>query len=149
VTRVFGRALDADGKLVADTASQEHYVEDRFNVPVAMQQALAKQLARAGADRFALADDLARLLVEHAFLGQLDVNPVNPPGGGRGGKGAANQCEFWAQAAESNGNGPVRLRIGANPPRRELRATDPRRRKGGRRPALAARGEARLEGSSK
>ncbi|HEV3260278.1 MAG TPA: hypothetical protein VG013_25715, partial [Gemmataceae bacterium] len=75
VARVFGRALDMDGKPLADTVSQEQYVEDRFQVPVAMQEALAKGLADAGIERFRLADDLARLLVSHAFLGQLDVNP--------------------------------------------------------------------------
>ena len=33
IARVFGRALDKDGKPVADTVRQENYVEDRFNVP--------------------------------------------------------------------------------------------------------------------
>jgi hypothetical protein len=61
VARVFGRALDEDGKPMADTVRQEHYVEDRFHVPVAMQEALAKGLADAGTERVRLADDLARL----------------------------------------------------------------------------------------
>src|SRR5205823_11229303 len=82
--RLFGRALDRDGKPVADTVRQEHYVEDRFHVPVSMQAALARTLAGAGAERFRLGDDLARLLVSQAYLGQLDVNPVAAPGG-RGG----------------------------------------------------------------
>src|SRR5260370_32219770 len=34
IARVFGRALDKDGKPVADTVRQENYVEDRFNVSV-------------------------------------------------------------------------------------------------------------------
>jgi hypothetical protein len=93
--RLFGRSLDADGKLVANTLPQENYVEDRFEVTVAMQQALAKAQSAAGGQRFRLADDLARLLVSHAFLGQLDVNPL---GGVPGGKGALKDCEFWAQA---------------------------------------------------
>jgi len=109
IARVFGRALDKDGKPLADTLRQEHYVEDRFHVPVAMQEALAKALADAGAERFRLADDLARLLVSHAFLGQLDVNPVDNPGGGA--KNALKQCEFWAQTVEADGNDPVRVRV--------------------------------------
>jgi hypothetical protein len=109
LARVFGRALDKDGKPLADTVRQEHYVEDRFHVPVAMQQALAKALADVGTERFRLADDLARLLVSHAFLGQLDVNPLgDAPGSG---KGSLNQCEFWARKVDEDGNGPVRVRV--------------------------------------
>ena len=32
IARLFGRALDTDGKPVADTNRQEQYVEDRFDV---------------------------------------------------------------------------------------------------------------------
>ena len=48
-----------DGKPLADTVRQEQYVEDRFHVPVAMQEALARELADARTERFRLADDLA------------------------------------------------------------------------------------------
>jgi hypothetical protein len=108
LARVFGRALDKDGKPLADTVRQEHYVEDRFHVPVAMQETLAKALTDAGTERFRLAHDLARLLASHAFLGQLDVNPVSFPGGG---KGSLKQCQFWARQDAANGKGPVRVRI--------------------------------------
>jgi hypothetical protein len=108
LARVFGRALDKDGKPMADTVRQEHYVEDRFHVPVAMQEALAKALADAGTERFRLADDLARQFVSHAFLGQLDVNPLAEA---RDGKGALKHCEFWAQPVGAGGNGPVRVRV--------------------------------------
>jgi len=108
VARVFGRALDKDGNLLADTVRQEHYVEDRFHVTVAMQEALAKALADAGSERFRLADDLARLFVSHAFLGQLDVNPLGFRGGGQGN---LKQCEFWARKVDGDGYGPVRIRV--------------------------------------
>jgi hypothetical protein len=111
IARLFGRALAKDGKPVADTVRQENYVEDRFHVPVAMQEELAKALTQAGTERFRLADDLARLLVSHAYLGQLDVNPV---GGVPGGKGALKQCEFWAQKIEARGSGPVQVRVEGN-----------------------------------
>jgi len=111
VSLVFGRALDSEGRPVADTASQEHYIEDRFTVPVTMQEELAEQLANAGDARFRLADDLARLLVTHAFLGQLDVNPLGAIAGGPGAVNQLNECEFWAQIAEPNRNGLVLLRI--------------------------------------
>lgn len=108
LARVFGRALNMGGKLSADTVRQEQYVEDCFHVPVAMQEALAKALEDAGTERFLLANDLARLLVSHAFLGQLDVNPLGFPGGGQGN---LNQCEFWARKVDGDGNGPVRVRV--------------------------------------
>src|SRR5205085_2165900 len=75
IARVFGRAMDKDGKPVADTVRQENYVEDRFNVPVLRQEALAQALTAAGTERFKIADNLARLFVSHAFMGELDVNP--------------------------------------------------------------------------
>jgi hypothetical protein len=108
VARVFGRALDKDGMPVADTVRQEHYVEDRFHVPVTMQAGLAEALADAGAKRFRIASDLARLLVSHAYLGQLDVNPLGSPGG----QGSLKQSEFWAQkVGVEGGQGPVQIRV--------------------------------------
>ena len=107
VARLFGRALDRDGKPVADTMRQEHYVEDRFHVPVSMQAALAGALAGAGTERFRLGDDLARLLVSQAYLGQLDVNPVAAPGG----RGGLAESTFHAQKAAADGKDVSRIRI--------------------------------------
>ena len=45
--------------------------------------------------------------MSHAYLGQLDVDPV---GHVPGSKGTLKHCEFWAKAG-AGGNGPVRLRI--------------------------------------
>lgn len=106
--RLFGRALNKDGKPVADTLRQEHYVEDRFHVSVTMQVALAKDLKDAGSERFRLVDDLARVLVSHAFLGELDVNPVVSINGSRG---DLKQCEFWARRVERDDDDAVRVRI--------------------------------------
>jgi hypothetical protein len=108
IARVFGRALDKDGKPVAETVRQENYVEDRFNVPVARQEALAKALAAAGTERFKIADDLTRLLVSHAFMGELDVNPF---GNINGSKGLCTDCTLWGQKVQAEGNGPVWVHI--------------------------------------
>jgi hypothetical protein len=108
IARVFGRALDKDGKPVADTVRQENYVEDRFNVPVVRQEALAKALAAAGTQRFKIADDLTNLLVSHAFMGELDVNPL---GNINGSKGQCTDCTFWGQKVQADGNGPVGIHI--------------------------------------
>jgi hypothetical protein len=108
ITRLFGRALDKDGKPVADTVRQENYVEDRFTVPVGQQETLAKALAAAGTERFKIADDLVRDLVSHAFMGELDVNPF---GGINGSKGLRTDCTFWGKKVQADGNGPVRVHI--------------------------------------
>ena len=136
IARVFGRALDKDGKPVADTLRQENYVEERFNVPVVRQEALAKALAAAGTERFKIADDLARVLMSHAFMGELDVNPL---GGHHGGKGLRADCTFWGQKVQADGNGPVRVHIDG-----KSEAAGFARR---RRPKLAAPGQARLGGA--
>jgi len=108
IARVFGRALDNDGKPVADTVRQENYVEDRFNVPVAGHEALANAIAAAGTERFKIADDLAMLLVSHAFMGELDVNPF---GDINGSKGQCTECTFWGQLVQAGGNSPVQVHI--------------------------------------
>jgi hypothetical protein len=108
IARVFGRALNKDGKPVADTIRQENYVEDRLSVPVVSQEALAKALAAAGAQRFKIADDLTRLLVSHAFMGELDVNPL---GNINGSKCQRLDFGFWGQKVEADLNGVVRAHI--------------------------------------
>jgi hypothetical protein len=81
---------------------------ERFNVPVIRQEALAKALAAAGTERFKIDDDLARVLVSHAFMGELDVNPL---GGVNGSKGQCTDCTFWGQKVQADGDGPVRVQI--------------------------------------
>jgi hypothetical protein len=107
IARVFGRALDAGGRPVADTVRQEHYIEDRFEVPVAIQEKLTKDLAGALSEWFPIGAELARLLVSHAFLGQLDVNPVGPPGG----TGELKQCELRGQRALATGGDSSWIRL--------------------------------------
>ncbi len=108
IARVFGRALDKDGKPVADTVRQENYVEDRFNVPVVRQEALAKALAAAGAERFKIADDLARVLDEPCVHGGTGREPLRRLNGS---KGQRTDCTFWGQKVQADGNGPVRVHI--------------------------------------
>jgi hypothetical protein len=100
--RLFGRALDSDGKPVADAVPQENYVEDRFDIPVSMQESLTRALAGAGTARFRIEDDLARLLAGHAYLGQLDLNPA---------QGNPIECEFWGRKVEAGAEAPARIRI--------------------------------------
>jgi hypothetical protein len=102
IAKVFGRALDKDGKPVTDTIRQEHYVEDLFYVPVETQEKLAKTLAQAGTSRLRLGDDLAQLLVSHAYLGQIDVQPCMCMIKDQAeNKGEWKRCVFWAREAEA------------------------------------------------
>jgi hypothetical protein len=106
--RLYGRALDADGRPIADTVRQEHYVEDRFDLSPELQEMIARDLAKAGPDGFRLPGALYRLLASHAFLGQLDVNPLEPPGDV---KGELKPGELWARREEPAAAGTVRLRV--------------------------------------
>ena len=75
IARLVGRTLEENGRLSNRTNEQEHYVEDLFDVPPELQSALARALTRAGSERVAIPDALARLLVHNTYLGQLDVAP--------------------------------------------------------------------------
>jgi hypothetical protein len=108
IARLFGRALDEDGEPLADVVRQEHYVEDRWTIDLELQERLANSLSDAGTDRFLVPDELARLLIGHAYLGQLDVNPLGSPAGG---DGDVHECRFWAQRVAPSATGIAQLRI--------------------------------------
>ncbi len=93
--RLFGRALDKDGKPVVDAVRQENYIEDRFNIAVQTQEKLAKALAEAGQGPVKLPLEVTRQWVKHAFMGVLDVQPLDNPGSGS--KGELKKCDFAAQ----------------------------------------------------
>jgi len=109
--RLVGRALDADGKPLADTVKQENYAEDQFAIPARLQESLAKAIAEGG-DRARVPDALARLLVTHAHLGHLDVQPLSNPGGGGS---DLRKCEFWiAKGGRVTGESDVYIQKMAN-----------------------------------
>ncbi len=108
IARVFGRALGPDGKPMVETVRQEHYIEDRFEIPVNLHEEMARALAKAGSDRFEVPDALAWSLVSHAYLGQLDVNPCGSPAGG---ESDLKQYKLWAQRVDSGRNAPLRIRV--------------------------------------
>jgi len=92
--RLFGRSLDKDGKPVADNVRQENYIEDRFNIAVETQEKLAKALAEVGKGPVKLPLELTRQWVKQAYMGVLDVQPLDNPGGSNG---ELKKCDFWAQ----------------------------------------------------
>ncbi len=101
VGRIVGRALDDDGEPLAATLRQEHYMEARFEVPPDVQERFIEALNEAGDARFDIPGPFARALVSHAYLGQLDVNPL----GGRatGGQTDNESIGFQAQRVSSDG----------------------------------------------
>ena len=108
VGRVVGRALDDAGKPLDNVVLQENYLEARFEVPLEAQKRFAKALADAGSKRFKVPAALVAAVVSHAFLGQLDVNPL----GGRkiGGKIDRQSWEFWAHRISDGKQKPARVR---------------------------------------
>jgi hypothetical protein len=108
VGRIIGRALDKNGKPVADTIRQENYMEARFEMPVSVQEQLSFAAKQANGDRFQLPSDFARAVIAHAYLGQLDVNPL---GGVPGSRNADRKWEFSGQRIDSDDSNVVRLQI--------------------------------------
>ena len=99
VTRIIGRAVDSAGSPIGDPARQEHYIEDKLTIPVSMQSAIADALANADSGWLRLPGEFNRLCVAHAYLGQLDVQPILNPSGG---KTEERQCEFWVRRVEAS-----------------------------------------------
>jgi hypothetical protein len=108
--RLVGRALDKDGKPVADTVRQENYIEDRFNITVEAQEKLAKALADAGKDPAKLPLELTRQWVKQAHMGVLDVQPLDNPSPPGGSKGELKRCNFTASKV-GDGKGPTLWRV--------------------------------------
>jgi hypothetical protein len=107
VARLFGRALDKDGKPKTDTVRQESYTEDGFDIAVKTQERLFRVLADAETARVMLPLELTREWVKHAYMGVLDVQPLDNPGPS---KGELKKCDFWAQKA-GTGKGPTSWRV--------------------------------------
>lgn len=101
VGRIVGRALDEDGRPLAATLRQEHYMEARFEVPPDVQEQFMRALNASEEGPFDVPSGFGRLLVSHAYLGQLDVNPL----GGRatGGRTEHESIEFRAQRVAQDG----------------------------------------------
>ena len=101
VAKIIGRALDKEGKLSAHMVNQEDFALDRFEVSLTMQEKLAKALADGGAGRIKLPDDLARLCMAHAFLGNKDAGPMSKVSVSAA-VSDVKQCEFSAHQVEGS-----------------------------------------------
>jgi hypothetical protein len=81
IAKVVGRRVTGDGKLTPDTVNQEDYAQDKFIITPGTQQQLADALAKADGKRTAVPDTMARLWASYAYMGMLDVRPLNNPAG--------------------------------------------------------------------
>ena len=108
VGTIIGRALDQNGKPVADTIRQEHYMEARLEIGVGAQVELVRAGRNGNGNEFRIPDELSRVLVSRAFLGQLDVDPS---GGVPGSTNKARWWDFCGQRVESADPATLRIRI--------------------------------------
>jgi len=108
VGRIIGRPFDKNGKPIADTIRQEHYMEARFEISVVHQQQLAAAAKKAEGQRFQISSEFARGLIAPAFLGQLDVNPMGDVPGSRN---DSRSWKFWGRKVASGDSEIVRVRI--------------------------------------
>lgn len=108
VGRIIGRALDPDGNPVKDTLRQEHYMESRFEIPPNIQREFAEAARRAPNQSFTVPDSLIRALVQPAFLGQLDVDPLGSVPGSRNDH---RDWQFSARRTASPDDSLLRLRL--------------------------------------
>ncbi len=108
VGRIIGRALDKQGKPSTETTKQEQYMEARVEISVDAQQRLAKAREQAAGKRFHIPNAFARSLVRHAFLGQLDVDPLGVVPGSQNDRA---KWEFWGYPVASNRQDILRIRI--------------------------------------
>ena len=107
LVQVIGRALDDRGQPGADTLHQSHYAQDKFEIPVPMQEPIAAALSGAEFGRIRVPDGFAHMLVFRAFLGQIDVRPLENPNGGAS---KVAEYEFWARRT-SGKDGKSLLRL--------------------------------------
>ena len=105
--QVIGRALDDRGQPGADTLHQSQYAQDQFEIPVQMQQPIIAALSGAEFGRIRVPDGFAQMLVFRAFLGQIDVRPLENPNGGHS---KIAEYEFWVQRT-SGKDGKSLLRL--------------------------------------
>ena len=81
IAKVAGRRVNETGKLTSDIVNQEDYAQDRLVIDPGMQRQLAEALSTADGQRVKLPDQMARQWATYAYMGMLDVRPLNNPAG--------------------------------------------------------------------
>ena len=98
--RIVGRAFHGDGKPLSEVRSQDHYIEDRFEIARSLQKSFLAAIPAEGG-RFSLPAELGRVLVKNAHLGQLDIQPLDS-GAALTAKNTKTEIDLWAEVDPEN-----------------------------------------------
>lgn len=101
LTKVIGRALDDKGDPRSDARIQDNYIEDQFEITPTMLDALAAAQSAAKNEPFPLPEVLSRTIVSNAYLGILDVKPLEPIQSGV--EVVMNDIHLWAEPSSESG----------------------------------------------
>lgn len=75
--KVYGRVVAEDGTNLNQEVNQEHYAQDRFDLPSSLLSGLLSAFAEGKACD--IPRTVAELFAGYAYLGPLDVKPINNP----------------------------------------------------------------------
>ena len=101
LTKVIGRALDDEGDPRSNARVQDNYIEDQFEITPTMLDALATAQSSAKNEPFPLPEPLSRAIVSNAYLGILDVKPLEPVQSGI--EVVMNDIHLWAEPSSNAG----------------------------------------------
>lgn len=93
VVNMVGRTIEANGHFSTDVLHQEHYSQDQLIIPPELQQYIAALVTRNTGTQVRLPDMLGQILMMHAYLGNMDVQPISSP---MGAHSNIQSCEFYA-----------------------------------------------------
>lgn len=101
LTKVMGRALDDKGNPRSNARIRDNYIEDQFEITPTMPKALASAQSAAKDGPFPLPEALSRTIVSNAYLGILDVKPLEPVQSGA--EEVRNDIHLWAEPSSEDG----------------------------------------------
>jgi hypothetical protein len=93
IVNMVARSIEANGHFSADVIHQEHYSQDQLIIPLQLQQYIAALVTGTTGQAVRLPDMLGQILMMHAYLGNMDVQPVSSP---MGAHSDIQACEFYA-----------------------------------------------------
>lgn len=93
IVNVVGRTIEANGHFSTDVLHQEHYSQDQLIIPLQLQQYIAALVTGSSGQAVRLPDMLGHILMMHAYLGNMDVQPIVSP---MGAHSEVQSCEFYA-----------------------------------------------------
>lgn len=93
ILNMVARTIESNGHFSSDVIHQEHYSQDQLIIPLQLQQYIAALVRGTTGQAVRLPDMLGQILMMHAYLGNMDVQPVSSP---MGAHSDIQACEFYA-----------------------------------------------------